>query len=145
MEIYTIGFTKKKAMEFFEVLKKAGIRRIVDIRLNNISQLTGFTKRDDLRYFLKEICKADYVHLPILAPDTDIMDAYKKKRIGWDEYEKRFMRLLRERRVEKQVERAVFDLPSALLCSEPGPEHCHRRLAAEYLSSKWGGVNIIHL
>ncbi len=118
---------------------------MVDIRLNNVSQLAGFTKRDDLRYFLKEICRADYVHLPILAPNADIMDAYKKKRIGQDEFEKQFVRLMRERGVEKQVERALFDLPAVLLCSEPDPKQCHRRLVAEYLNSKWTGVNIIHL
>ncbi len=145
MEIYTVGFTKKTAGQFFEILKKAGIKRVVDIRLNNVSQLAGFTKRDDLKYFLKEICGADYVHLPILAPNADIMDAYKKKRIGQDEFEKQFVRLMRERGVEKQVERALFDLPSVLLCSEPDPKQCHRRLVAEYLNSKWTGVNIIHL
>jgi uncharacterized protein (DUF488 family) len=118
---------------------------LIDVRLNNTSQLAGFAKRDDLRYFLREICNADYHHEPILAPTEEILDAYKKKRIAWEEYETRYVGLLTERVAETVVERRLFNVPAVLLCSEPTPEHCHRRLAAEYLASKWGGIEIVHL
>ena len=91
MEIYTIGFTQKNAAEFFETLRRAGIRRVIDVRLNNTSQLAGFTKRDDLEYFLEQICQAAYDHQPELSPTKEILDGYKKKEIPWEEYEARFV------------------------------------------------------
>ena len=115
------------------------------MRLNNTSQLAGFAKRDDLKFFLREVCGADYHQEPILAPTKEILDAYKKKKISWEEYETRYVGLLTERAAENVVERRLFDEPAVLLCSESGPEQCHRRLAAEYLSSKWGGVEVVHL
>ncbi len=145
MEIYTIGFTKKTAAEFFGALKKAGIKRLLDIRLNNSSQLAGFTKRDDLRYFLREICDADYVHEPALSPTEDILKAYQNKELSWDDYEPRFRALLDERAVADKIERTLFAVPTTLLCSEPTAEKCHRRLVAEYLREKWGDIEIRHL
>ena len=145
MEIYTIGFAKKSAQEFFNSLKKAGINRFIDIRLNNSSQLAGFTKRDDLEFFLKELLGAEYIYKPILAPTKEILDGYKKKKITWEEYEKRFMRLMAERKVEDIIDKSLFDVPTVLLCSEPKPDRCHRRLVAEYLKDKWGNIKIIHL
>ena len=145
MEIHTIGFTKKSAAEFFETLRRAGIRRLIDVRLGNTSHLAGFAKRADLQYFLREICRADYRHEPTLAPTKEILDAYKKKQISWEEYETRYVDLLIERAAEKVVDRRLFDVPAVLLCSEPSPKRCHRRLAAEYLAEKWGGVEIVHL
>ena len=145
MEIYTIGFTRKSAAEFFELLKRAGIRRLIDVRLNNTSQLAAFAKREDLKYFLHEICGAEYLHLPVLSPDQDLLDGYKKKAVAWEEYERRFLALLNERAVEDLVDRHWFDVPAVLLCSEPTAEHCHRRLVAEYLATKWDDVRIIHL
>ena len=145
MEIYTIGFTKKSAKEFFDILKQAGIRRLVDIRLNNSSQLAGFTKQDDLAFFLREICGAEYAHVPILSPTKEVMDGYKKKKITWEEYERRFRSLLHERRAEETLDKGLFDIPAVLLCSEPKPDRCHRRLVAEYLKEKWGDVTITHL
>ena len=115
------------------------------MRLNNTSQLAAFAKRDDLQFFLRELCNADYCHEPVLAPTEDILDAYKKKRIGWEEYETRFVDLLIERAAETVVDRSLFDVPAVLLCSEPSPKRCHRRLAAEYLAGKWGDVKIVHL
>lgn len=115
------------------------------MRLNNTSQLAGFAKRDDLRFFLHEIRRADYRHEPALAPTKEILDDYKKKRMSWEEYETRFRALLAERAVENLIDRRLFDVPVALMCSEPTPECCHRRLAAEYLAAKWGDVRIIHL
>ena len=145
MEIYTIGFTKKTAAEFFEALRRAGIRRLIDVRLNNTSQLAAFAKRDDLEFFLREICGAEYRHEPVLAPTQEILDAYKHKEIGWDEYETRFRSLLAERAAEQIVDRQLFSVHAVLLCSEPKADRCHRRVAAEYLASHWGDVRIVHL
>ena len=145
MEIYTIGFTKKSAADFFGALQRAGIRRVIDVRLNNTSQLAGFAKRDDLQFFLRELCDAEYCHQPTLAPTQEMLDAYKRKEIAWEEYDKRFSDLLAERAVEQTVDRRLFEAPTALLCSEPNAERCHRRLAAEYLAGQWGGAEIVHL
>lgn len=144
MKIFTIGFTKKSARQFFTLLSQSGAKRLVDVRLNNSSQLAGFTKRDDLAYFLKAICGMDYVHLPSLAPTQERLDAYKGKQTDWDEYEAQFLSLLSERKVEEEVAREVFD-GSVLLCSEPKPERCHRRLVAEYFQTAWGDIEIEHL
>lgn len=138
MEVYTIGFTKRRAADFFDTLKAAGIGRLLDVRLNNSSQLAGFTKRDDLPYFLKEICGADYVHQPLLAPTGDLLAAYRKQRGSWETYERGFLELMAERQIEKHLERASFAIPTVLLCSEPTAERCHRRLVLEYLQEKWG-------
>jgi len=145
MEIATIGFTQKSAEDFFERLKRAGIKRLVDVRLNNVSQLAGFAKRDDLRYFLREICGAEYVHEPLLAPTQEMLDAYRKSGGSWAEYEVAFLALMRERRVEETVPRSLFDAPSALLCSEDKPTQCHRRLVVEYLQQHWGTIAVRHL
>ncbi len=144
MKIFTIGFTKKSAEAFFTKLQRAGVKRLVDVRLNNVSQLAGFTKRDDLRYFLKAICDIGYVHLPELAPTQEIMDDYKKHNGDWDLYERQFTALLRARKVEKELDRKSFE-GACLLCSEEKPAHCHRRLVAEYLKNKWGDVQIEHI
>jgi uncharacterized protein (DUF488 family) len=142
--LFTVGFTGKSAKEFFEILKQAGVRRVVDIRLNNVSQLAGFTKKRDLEYFLRAIADIDYVHEPELAPAKEILDGYKKKKIDWNEYEKGYRNLLEERQPAKRLKREDFD-GACLLCSEPTPEHCHRRLAAEYLQAQWENVLIHHL
>jgi uncharacterized protein (DUF488 family) len=145
MTIFTIGFTKKSAETFFTRLKNAGVQRLVDVRLNNVSQLAGFAKKDDLRYFTREICHIDYVHVPALAPTADILDPYKKKKTGdWQLYERQFLDLMIHRRIEETVPRDVLD-GGCLLCSEDKPHHCHRRLVAEYLKEKWGDVQIDHI
>jgi len=144
MKIFTIGFTKKSAESFFTKLQLAGVKRIVDVRLNNVSQLAGFTKRDDLRYFTKVICNIDYVHLPNLAPTQDILDAYKKCKGDWGLYESQFLELMTRRQIEDKISREVLD-GGCLLCSEDKPHHCHRRLVAEYLKEKWGDVEIDHI
>lgn len=146
MEIYTIGFTKKKAEQFFTLLKDAGIRRLLDVRLNNVSQLAGFAKREDLRYFLREICGCEYLHEPRFAPTQEMLDQYKKKKGSWDEYEQQFLTLLADRKVEEQVDPSLFSIPTALLCSErTPPEYCHRRLMLDYLRTKWGNISARHL
>jgi uncharacterized protein (DUF488 family) len=145
LEIYTIGFTKKNASTFFGALKQAGIVRLIDVRLSNSSQLAGFTKRDDLSYFLREICGAAYLHEPLLAPTEEILKQYQQKQMAWDEYEQRFRALLAERQVQDKIERGWFASPAVLLCSEPTAEKCHRRLVAEYLKQKWADVEIRHI
>jgi uncharacterized protein (DUF488 family) len=145
MEVYTIGFTKKPAAKFFGELKRVGIKRLIDVRLNNSSQLAGFAKKNDLIFFLKEICDANYLHEPLLAPTSEILTSYKKKKITWQDYEKQFLDLMMERKVEEKINRNIFDQPTVLLCSESSAEHCHRRLVLEYLQSKWGSLTIIHL
>jgi uncharacterized protein (DUF488 family) len=144
MKVFTIGFTKKSAETFFTRLQSAGVKRLVDVRLNNVSQLAGFTKRDDLRYFTKTICNIDYVHLPQLAPTEEILNAYKKEKGEWSLYELRFLELMRQRQIERTVDRDLID-GACLLCSEEKPLHCHRRLVAEYLQRHWGGVEIEHI
>lgn len=144
MKIYTIGFTKKSAEGFFTRLRQARVARLVDIRLNNSSQLAGFTKRDDLAYFVKAICGIDYVHLPELAPTHEIMDEFKKNKGDWKVFESSFNNLLSERQVEKKVKKELLD-GGCLLCSEDKPTYCHRRLVAEYLKAKWGNVEIEHI
>ena len=144
MRVFTIGFTRKPARRFFDLLRESGTRRVVDVRLNNVSQLAGFAKRDDLAYFLAEICGIEYLHLPELAPTKEILDDYRKGGGDWETYEARFLDLMRQRRIERTVsEEVVAD--GCLLCSEDKPHHCHRRLVAEYLNEQWGGVEIAHL
>jgi uncharacterized protein (DUF488 family) len=144
MKLFTIGFTKKTARRFFELLRGSGARRIVDVRLNNVSQLAGFAKKDDLTYFANAICGMDYVHLPALAPTQEMLDQYKKQRGDWNTYERQFLDLMRQRRIEDTVSKeAIAD--GCLLCSEDKPHHCHRRLVAEYLKQHWGDVDIKHL
>jgi uncharacterized protein (DUF488 family) len=145
VEVYSIGFTKKTAQQFFDLLRRERIRRLLDVRLNNVSQLAGFTKRDDLKYFLREICSTEYLHEPLLAPTQEILDAYKKKHGGWEEYEQKFLALMSERNIEQRLDRSIFSVPTVLLCSEPTPERCHRRLVLDYLSNKWGTLSVRHL
>ena len=144
MKIFTIGFTKKSASDFFGKLKTPGIRRVVDVRLNNVSQLAGFAKRDDLRFFLQTICNIEYVHIPLLAPTQEMLDTYRKAKGGWENYEKQFLDLMAQRKIETEVSKDVID-GGCLLCSEDTPERCHRRLVAEYLSKKWDDIQIEHV
>ena len=144
MKLFTIGFTKKSAEQFFTSLTNAGVKRLVDVRLNNVSQLAAFTKKEDLRYFTKAICHIDYQHLPDLAPTKEILDAFKKKKGDWETYEPKFIELMRSRKIEKTLDPSQLDA-ACLLCSEETPDHCHRRLVAEYLQKKWPNVQIHHL
>lgn len=174
MEIYTIGFTKKKAEEFFELLRKEGIEQLVDVRINNMSQLAGFTKRDDFTYFLRQILGTEYLHEPLLAPTEELLKDYRSKledcqkktstkekdkearkkalearklckEKAWEDYEKSFLKLMTERRIENEISRDMFAKRTMLLCSEPGPENCHRRLVLEYLDKAWGNIQAVHL
>ncbi len=144
MKIFTIGFTKKSARRFFGLLHESGARRIVDVRLNNVSQLAGFAKKNDLAYFLKALCGMDYIHVPELAPTREMLDAYKKGNGDWSTYENRFLTLMGQRRIEQTLSRDLL-ANGCLLCSEDTLDHCHRRLVAEYLDEQWGGIDSMHL
>lgn len=140
MTTYSIGFTKTSAQSFFTRLTSAGVVRLLDVRLNNVSQLAGFAKRDDLRYFLDVIGDIEYRHVPALAPTKDMLRSYQSKEISWPEYSDQYLQLLASRHVELDV--SADDLHDAcLLCSEHEPSKCHRRLALEYLAPD----SVIHL
>jgi uncharacterized protein (DUF488 family) len=143
MKLFTIGFTKTSAEGFFSRLAKANVKKLIDVRLNNVSQLAGFAKKDDLRYFAKSICGIDYEHIAELAPTQDILDEYKKSKGAWSVYAEKFLDLMARRKIEN-IDRARLD-GGCLLCSEDKPHYCHRRLVAEYLKGKWGSVEIEHL
>jgi uncharacterized protein (DUF488 family) len=145
MEIYSIGFTQKSACEFFGALKAHGIKRLLDVRLNNTSQLAGFAKQGDLAYFLGEICGMAYEHEPLLAPTQEILDAFKKQKGSWEDYSEAYLALIRSRKVESALSKKSFRKKTVLLCSETTAEHCHRRLALEYLQQRWKDVTIRHL
>jgi uncharacterized protein (DUF488 family) len=142
--LYTIGFTKSSAAHFFGRLQQAGVRRLIDVRLNNTSTLAGFTKRDDLAYFLS-LHGIEYVHEPLLAPEPEMLKAIQSKSITWDVYESEYLALIQRRNVAEHLDRALFAGPSVLLCSEATAEHCHRRVVAEHLCERWGDLEIVHL
>ncbi len=148
MKIYTIGFTKKNAEQFFSLLEKAQITTLLDIRLNNVSQLAGYTKKDDLCFFLKRILNVKYIHSVKLAPTKQILDDYKKNKISWERYEIEYHKLLEERNV-KNLFSTIVNLSKetiCLLCSEEKSHHCHRRLLAEYLKNNLSkDIEIVHL
>ena len=144
MRIYTVGFTKKSALTFFGLLRDSGATTLVDVRLNNVSQLAGFAKRDDLAFFLRELCGMDYSHEVSLAPTQEMLDDYKKHGQSWSEYESRFRGLMSEREIEQSFSPSALD-NAVLLCSEDRPHNCHRRVVAEFLRDYWENVEIVHL
>lgn len=145
MEIFTIGFTQSSAERFFGRIKQAGIERLLDVRLNNRSQLAGFAKQHDLAWFLQELCNANYEHEPLLAPTQEMLDAYKKNGGDWEVYEQQFFQLMQAREIEKRLEPSSFKVPTVLLCSEATEEFCHRRLVIEYLQRHWEDIQVTHL
>ncbi len=145
MKLYTIGFTQKSAERFSCLLAGSGVERVVDIRLNPGGQLSGFAKQHDLAWFLDRLVGADYLYLPELAPSGEIRDAYRKDH-DWEHYVPRFEALMDARGIPETLDRASFEEKSScLLCSEPTPERCHRRLVAERLGRDWGSLEVIHL
>ena len=143
-KIFTIGYTGRDAGEFFAILKQAGVSKVIDVRLYNTSQLAGFTKKQDIEYFLQVIVGAAYVHLPILAPTKKLLNDYKKGLIGWQQYEEQFKRIITQRQIERHLIPQDMDM-SCLLCSEAEADNCHRRLVAEYLTEHWPSISIHHL
>lgn len=144
MNLYTIGFTKKSAKEFFELLLKNNIKCVIDARLNNKSQLAGFTKQDDFKYFLEKIGNVRYTHILEWAPTEEILNSFKKKKINWEEYKNQYLALLRQRNIAKNIDFKEMD-GACLLCSEEKPDYCHRRLLAEYLKELNKDIKIVHL
>jgi uncharacterized protein (DUF488 family) len=144
MKIYTIGFTKKNAQEFFQLLKINKIEQLIDIRLNNTSQLAGFTKKDDLEFFLKELCGITYYHFNFLAPTKEIRDIYIKEK-NWENYTVAYNELLVNRLVQDKLKKSFFEKSTCFLCTEPSAKHCHRGLLVEYLKKHWNDIEIVHL
>ncbi len=144
MKLYTIGFTKKSAADFFGLLRESGAKRVVDVRLRNTSGLAGFSKKRDLPWFLRELCDMNYVHLPRLSPTDALLDDYRGKRVTWEEYEPIFHSLIERRLIRAAIPQDII-ADSCLLCSEDKPEQCHRRLLAEHFQRHWGNVEIVHL
>ena len=145
-KIFTIGSTRKTAENFFETLKEHGVKKIIDVRLNNTSQLLGFTKSYDLEYLLRVIMGAKYFHDKKFAPSEKIFVRYKKGIIGWDDYEKEFDELMNYRDIDTYIADNYFDAENiCLLCTEVSPEYCHRRLVAEKIRDVLGDVEIVHL
>ena len=144
VRIFTIGYIGKNARQFFSILKQAGITKVIDVRLYNTSQLAGFTKKQDIEYFLRVIVGADYIHLPIIAPTKQLLNNYKKGLISWQQYETQFKEIIAHRQIEKRIMPQDADM-ACFLCSEAKADDCHRRLVAEYLSEHWQNVSIHHL
>ncbi|WP_081076898.1 DUF488 domain-containing protein [Burkholderia cepacia] len=145
METTTIGFTNKSAEKFFGLLRKAEVQTLLDVRLNNVSQLAGFAKKPDLKYFLSELVGVKYIELRDLAPEKEMLKRYQKKELSWDQYAAQYIELLAKRRVESNLDISLFD-KGCLLCSEDTPHYCHRRLAVEYLNSRWDNrLKVTHL
>ena len=144
-KIYTIGFTGKSAREFFDLLNSTDAKYLADTRLNNNSQLAGFTKKGNIEYFVEKLTELEYVQLPSLAPEKEMFQQYRKDG-DWELYESRYNQLLKGRSVAETIDRALLDNGVILLCSERTPEKCHRRLAAEYLKADlFPGAQISHL
>ena len=143
-KIFTIGFTGKTAERFFSLLEENNIKKLIDVRLNNISQLAAFAKKDDLEFFLKKILSCDYIHRPDLAPTEIILKNYKTKVINWDTYTDEYIQLLNSRNIVLQLKRDEI-MNSVFLCSEHQPKYCHRRLLVEFLQKHWDNFEIIHL
>ena len=146
--LYTIGFRGRTAEDFFTCLRSAGVKMLVDIRLRNNTQLAGFTKRTHLPFFLREVLGCGYEHRMDLAPDEQLLADWNNRResgLTWERYERRFLALLESRNVLETLSMDLFTGPSALLCAEREPDQCHRRLVAEYLAEKCGGLEVRHL
>lgn len=144
IKLYTIGFTEKTAKDFFTLLQKAGVKKILDVRINNVSQLAGFAKGKDLEYFAKSILSADYEHNISLSPTKELLKDYRDKNVSWAQYEKEYIAILEKRNILKTINFEKLD-GACLLCSEHKPDMCHRRLLAEYLKKANKEVEIIHL
>ena len=142
--VFTIGYAGKNACQFFSILKQAGIRKVIDVRLYNTSQLAGFTRKQDIEYFLQTIIGADYIHLPIMAPTKQLLNDYKKGLVSWQQYITQFRKIITQRQIDRYIKPQDIDM-ACFLCSEVTADNCHRRLVAEYLAEHWPNISIIHL
>jgi len=144
IELYTIGFTKKNAQKFFNLLSSNKVEKIIDTRVNNTSQLSGYAKADDLKFFAKEIADISYFHNIDFAPTKELLSKYRKKEMSWDEYEIEYLNLLDIRKINKKVDIEKLH-QNCLLCSEHDVDKCHRRLLAEYLKEVNPNVSVTQL
>lgn len=146
MNLYTIGFTQKSAKEFFDLIKSHNIDLLIDIRLNNVSQLAGFAKGKDLEFFLKEICNCKYAHDDVFSPTKELLDNYRAKKVSWYEYEEVFAKIMVDRQIENRFKNLYNGCENVcLLCTEPNAEKCHRRLVAEYLQEHLNNIEVSHI
>lgn len=147
MLLYTIGFTKKTAEQFFERIKYYRIQILVDVRLKNTSQLMRFSHGKDIEYLLKNLCNCEYEHCVNYAPTAEILTDWKKKRITWPEYEQRYHALMTERNSVRDFMTRYYGVYESvcLLCSEVSPEHCHRRLLAEMFHEQKNDIEVLHI
>lgn len=143
MIINTMGFSGKSADEFFTILVKNKVQSLIDIRLNNTSQLSSFTNIKHLPYFLK-LHGINYYYKPEYAPTKALLDGYKNKSIDWKEYERLYNEIIKKRDILKNVEWETLD-NAVFLCSESTAEKCHRRLLAEILAKENSNIQIRHL
>ncbi|MEN6592437.1 MAG: DUF488 domain-containing protein [Methanobacterium sp.] len=141
MKIYTIGFTKKSACEFFTLLEDNQIKQLVDIRLNNKSQLAGFTKMNDLKFFLKELAAIEYYYFDFLAPTKELREIVN----DWERYTAEYLKLLEKRQVLARLDPEFFAEKTVLLCSETDANACHRGILTSYLQENWPDMEVIHL
>ena len=144
MRVFTIGFTRKSAEQFFELIRSAGARSLTDVRRRPDTQLSGFAQARDLRYFVPKLADISYRHELLLAPSTELLNDYRRHGLAWEDYVPRYLGELAERRVETKLKRADLD-GTILLCSEPTTERCHRRLCLEYLGEHWGPIERVDL
>lgn len=143
--LYTIGFTKKSAEQFFSLLRANNVKQLIDVRINNSSQLSGFAKSKDLEFFAKEICHIPYKHVTDFAPTKELLDKWHKQEVSWEKYEDIYTSLLKKRDILKKYGVKQFN-GACFLCSEETTENCHRRLLAEYMQKHSAEeVKIIHL
>jgi len=144
----TIGFAGKTAEEFFLLLEQARVEKLIDVRLNRGGQLSGFAKHPDLEYFLEKLGRIGYSHETQLAPTAALLDAYRDNK-DWAAYETGFLALMQERGIPQAFDASAWPQRATLLCSEAGPEKCHRRLVADLLAAHWRAqdhrVDIRHL
>jgi uncharacterized protein (DUF488 family) len=145
IQVSTIGFTKTSAEHFFDRLKRAKVKKLIDVRLHNTSQLAGFAKADDLAFFLKALGGIGYEHAPLLAPTEEILKYARSGKADWAKFEKDFLNLMASRKIERALEPKTFE-EACLLCSEDKPHHCHRRFVCDYLNRKWNRrLTVTHL
>ena len=146
--LYTIGFTKKNAKAFFELLSESKVNIVLDIRLNNTSQLAGFSKYPDIEYFLSHLCCIDYVHDISFTPERETLEAYKKNEINWVEYVKQFRATMDSRKILEYIKKNyefINNKTVCLLCSELKADKCHRSLVAEYFTETYNDLKVVHL
>jgi len=144
LDLFTIGYTKKSAEKFFGIISENKIEIVADVRLYNSTQLAGFSKSWDLKYFLKQICNCSYIEMQEFAPTRSLFDNYKKGYIKWHEYERVYNEFLNTR-ANLDFFGAFQNKRICLLCAEDTPECCHRRLLAEKIAITYDNVTIVHL